>query len=105
MEKILINNTTEPVITDISANAITAGSFVVGVQYTITTVGTTDFTLIGAASNTIGVSFTATGVGTGTGTATKDAVKISGATWVTGTDMYIVLGYNGTRAEFYFLEI
>lgn len=50
---------------------VTAGSFVVGQNYTILVVGTTDFTLIGAASNTPGVSFTATGVGTGTGTASQ----------------------------------
>lgn len=48
---------------------LTAGAFIVGQTYTIVTVGTTDFTLIGAASNTIGVSFTATGIGVGTGTA------------------------------------
>lgn len=48
---------------------VTAGSFVVGVQYKITSVGTTDFTLIGASENTVGIEFTATGVGTGTGTA------------------------------------
>lgn len=51
---------------------VTAGSFVVGKSYTITTVGTTDFTLIGAASNTVGVTFTATGVGTGTGQALRN---------------------------------
>lgn len=45
---------------------ILTGSFVVGVSYTIDVVGDTDFTLIGAASNTIGVVFTATGVGGGT---------------------------------------
>lgn len=49
---------------------ITAGSFVVGTPYTIKTVGTTDYTLIGATSNTVGVTFIATGVGAGTGTAT-----------------------------------
>lgn len=48
----------------------TAGAFVIGRKYTIVTVGTTNFTAIGAASNTPGVIFTATGVGTGTGTAT-----------------------------------
>lgn len=48
---------------------ITAGAFVVGVSYTILTVGNTDFTLIGAASNTVGVVFVATGAGSGTGTA------------------------------------
>lgn len=42
------------------------GSFVIGVSYTISIVGDTDFTLIGAASNTIGIVFTATGVGGGT---------------------------------------
>jgi hypothetical protein len=39
-----------------------------GVTCTILTVGTTNFTLIGASSNTVGVSFTATGAGSGTGT-------------------------------------
>jgi hypothetical protein len=53
-------------------NPQTAGTFIVGVRYTILTVGTTNFTLIGAASNTVGVSFVATGVGTGTGTATPE---------------------------------
>jgi hypothetical protein len=47
-----------------------AGSFEVGKSYVIRTLGDTDFTLIGAASNTVGVAFTATGVGAGTGTAT-----------------------------------
>ena len=49
--------------------AITAGSFVVGQQYVIATIGSTNFTTIGAASNTVGVQFTATGVGVGNGTA------------------------------------
>jgi len=55
---------------------VTAGSFVIGTIYTITTIGTTDFTLIGAASNTVGVVFTATGVGTGTGTATTKNIDL-----------------------------
>lgn len=46
-----------------------AGKFVVGTKYVIASVGTTDFTLIGAASNTVGINFTATGAGTGTGSA------------------------------------
>lgn len=53
--------------------AVTAGSFVAGLSYTIATVGTTDFTLIGASANTVGVTFKATGVGSGTGTATLNA--------------------------------
>lgn len=47
---------------------VAAGSFVVGKTYTILTVGTTDFTAIGATANTVGVTFIATGVGSGTGT-------------------------------------
>jgi hypothetical protein len=45
-----------------------ASAIQIGSSYTITSIGTTDFTLIGAASNTIGVTFTATAVGTGNGT-------------------------------------
>jgi len=47
----------------------TAGSFIPGLEFQIKSIGTTDFTLIGAASNTVGEFFTATGVGTGTGEA------------------------------------
>lgn len=47
----------------------TSGTFVIGQRYQILTLGTTDFTTIGASANTIGVTFTATGVGGGTGTA------------------------------------
>jgi hypothetical protein len=50
---------------------VTAGNFVANTLYQITSVGTTDFTLIGAASNNVGVVFTATGVGTGDGIAQK----------------------------------
>jgi hypothetical protein len=52
-----------------SNEQVAAGSFTVGKTYTILYVGTTNFTLIGASSNTIGTVFTATGVGSGTGTA------------------------------------
>ena len=67
--------TTSPYVQNCSSIAsgvretVTAGSFVTGYTYSILSVGTTDFTLIGAASNTVGVQFTATGPGTGTGTA------------------------------------
>jgi len=46
-----------------------AGAFIIGYTYTIQVVGTTNFVAIGAASNTVGVTFTATGVGSGTGVA------------------------------------
>ncbi len=52
-----------------SAYNVTAGSFVIGKSYTIRSIGTTDYTLIGAVANTVGVLFTATGVGSGTGVA------------------------------------
>jgi microcystin-dependent protein len=55
---------------DGSSQIYSAGSFTIGNRYKIVTPGNTDFRLIGAASNTVGLIFTATGVGTGTGTAT-----------------------------------
>jgi hypothetical protein len=66
---------------------VTAGSFVTGVTYVITSVGTTNFTLIGAAANTVGLEFVATGAGTGTGTAVLEASSTEydvSATAITG---------------------
>lgn len=51
------------------SNKYTAGSFIVGRYYKISLIGSTNFTSIGAASNTVGLVFQATGVGTGSGTA------------------------------------
>jgi len=70
---------TQPV--DVSSGTLTcyfatglvnATSIVSGSTYTIESLGTTDFTLIGAASNTVGVTFVATGAGTGNGTASYE---------------------------------
>jgi hypothetical protein len=69
----------------IGATQVTAGSFVPGVSYIINSIGTTDFTLIGAASNTVGVTFTATGIGSGTGTAIESVFTATGAGSGTGT--------------------
>jgi len=52
---------------------VSAGSFVIGSTYTIKSVGSTNFTAIGASSNTVGVTFVATGVGSGSGVATAAA--------------------------------
>ena len=52
-----------------SNGSVNAGSFVIGTQYEITTVGTTNWVSIGASSNTVGIVFTATGAGSGTGVA------------------------------------
>ena len=56
-------------VTNTTAQLVTSGAFIVTATYIIQSIGTTDFTLIGAASNTIGLSFVASGVGTGTGKA------------------------------------
>ncbi len=48
---------------------VAAGSFSAGTVYTIASIGTTDFTAVGASSNTVGLAFTANGVGAGTGSA------------------------------------
>jgi hypothetical protein len=52
-----------------TGTAVSAPLLVAGKVYKIVSVGTTDFTAIGASANTIGVVFTASGAGTGTGTA------------------------------------
>lgn len=78
----------------------TAGSFGVGQIYTIVTVGTTDFTLIGAASNTVGVVFTATGVGLGDGTAASTTTPPTDGVWfrLTSAGLVGVVSYNGTQS-------
>ncbi len=58
------------------ATPITAGNFVIGTRYVITSVGTTSFTSIGAASNSVDTVFTATGAGSGTGTARAIAFRL-----------------------------
>jgi len=49
------------------ASGITAPNMVAGTSYKIYSVGTSNFTLVGAASNTVGTVFTATGSTTGSG--------------------------------------
>jgi hypothetical protein len=72
--------------TVVGATEVLTGSFVPGTEYIITNVGGTDFTLIGALANTVGVIFTATGVGGGTGgTAIETVFTASGAGTGTGT--------------------
>jgi hypothetical protein len=90
---------------NIGIAAVNAGSFSTGTTYWITTVGTTDFTAIGATANTVGLSFTATGAGSGTGTATPLPTTSSGA----NTDFVAAIGspvdldqawfYAGTQAS------
>jgi len=63
----------------------TAGAFVVGRSYVITSLGNTVFTSIGSNANLVGTHFVATGIGSGTGTATPIAshlVAVSSSTTV-----------------------
>ena len=60
------------ILTSSTVSTVNSGSFVIGTQYTIATIGTTNFVSIGASANTVGIVFTATGVGSGTGTATTN---------------------------------
>lgn len=71
-----------------------SGAFIVGQTYVIETVGTTDFTLIGAASNTVGELFVATGPGTGTGTATVAYDSASQLPAITYNADELVIGNN-----------
>lgn len=90
----------------------TAGSFVVGRSYIITSLGNTVFTNIGAQANLVGLYFVASGVGAGTGTArpvVNHLVAISNSTtvnaystdgglsWVAGNPM--PAGISGTAVS------
>lgn len=54
---------------ELSNDIYKASELIQGKEYVITSVGTTDFTLLGATENTVGVRFYASKIGTGTGTA------------------------------------
>lgn len=69
-------------------STVSAGSFVVGHPYVITSVGTTNFTSIGAYSNTVGLQFTASGVGSGTGTAQTGTPAILSIATTQINDLY-----------------
>ena len=79
---VLIKNGGDGIIVDDATVAATVGasSIAAGNMYAITTVGTTDFTLIGASSNSVGVIFKATAAGTGTGTATQQTPNANAGT-------------------------
>ena len=84
---------------------LSAGNFVVGVDYTISSSGDTDFTAIGAADNSVGTTFTATGAGSGTGTAYSNVSANTFVGYRAGYDVVsgsenTILGYGayGTSA-------
>jgi hypothetical protein len=69
-----------------------AGAFVTGRGYIITSLGTTPFTSIGAAANLVGKYFVATGAGTGSGTATPVATHLVAVSSSTTVNAYSANG-------------
>ena len=96
------SSTTEVALENFTAAPAVATSLVVGKTYQITTLGTTNFTLIGAEANTVGVVFVATGVGSGNGTATPvmiataqvDPLYVSRNGTLVTDNNYAVIGNN-----------
>ncbi len=85
----------------IDGEEIAAGSFVAGNHYVISSVGNTDFTAIGASSNSVGVEFHSIGAGSGTGKATN-LVKIDKTLpWTTNVPRPASSAQVGTRAGTY----
>ena len=80
-----------------SPASIAATALVTGTVYQILTVGTTDFTLVGASANTVGTIFTATGTTTGTGTVSGQQGVEKGEQWLDTTGgTYVLKIYDGT---------
>jgi hypothetical protein len=67
---------------------VAAGSFTPGVAYVILSIGSTDFTAIGAASNTVGLGFVATGAGSGSGTAGATSNKRARSSTLSDRGLY-----------------
>ena len=63
-------------------NVRSAGNFVIGQNYKIISQGSTNFTTIGAANNSVGTVFSATGAGSGTGTASVQGKNALAARWI-----------------------
>ena len=69
-----INAITPAVTTEVSSNTVAATALVTGTVYIINSVGTSNFALVGASSNTVGTYFKATGTTTGTGNVTTAVI-------------------------------
>lgn len=83
--------------TVLPVDVITAGSFVIGRNYRIESVGTTDFVALGASANTVGTTFQALAVGSGTGTAsTLTASKSAWWSWVAPSNGYVSISTAGS---------
>ena len=80
-----------------SPASVAATALVTGTVYQILTVGTSDFTLVGASANTVGTIFTATGTTTGTGTVSGQQGVEKGEMWLdTAGSTYDLKIYDGS---------
>ena len=80
-----------------SPDSLGAGSLVTGTVYQILTVGSSDFTAVGASANTVGTVFTATGTTTGTGTVSTGVQgNEKGEMWLDTTSGYDLKIYDGS---------
>ena len=80
-----------------SPASVAADALVTGTVYQILTVGTSDFTLVGASANTVGTVFTATGTTTGTGIVSGQQGVEKGEQWLDTTGgTYVLKIYDGT---------
>ena len=82
--------TTSSIKDEYDIGVVQSGSFILGKEYNIATVGTTDFTLIGSANNNVGTKFTATGTGTGTEKATLVETPLSFSLTHNSVDKFIL---------------
>ena len=83
-------NITDPDFANVPATQIITGNY-----YEIRSVGTTNFTTIGAAANTVGTQFVATGTGTGTGVVFDPAIpSVAAAVTITDERYLFAFGCN-----------
>jgi hypothetical protein len=81
---------------------IAANALVIGARYTVLTLGTSDFTLAGAASNVLGAVFTATKATFGTGTVVPATIDVNvPATSLVVGQKYIILIVGTTNFTLY----
>jgi hypothetical protein len=81
---------------------ILASALVIGARYTVLTLGTSDFTLAGAASNVLGAVFTATKATFGTGTVVPATIDVNvPATSLVVGQKYIILIVGTTNFTLY----
>ena len=76
------------------AGIVRAGAFEVGHRYRIVTLGSTDFVALGAASNTVGLTFIATGTGTSGITAGTASTVVS---YIDGEEDVVYAAYGRMR--------